>query len=97
MIDGFLDMILPAENTSSDKEKAGKQAKTERPDDTQQRPTFDHAWWRSESTFTTGHRSSHAGGTTKDKSTKDKSQKPLFTVKPGGIAGYLCECLRYSS
>lgn len=24
--------------------------------------------------------------------TKEPSPKPLFTVKPGGIAGYLCTC-----
>lgn len=83
-------MILPAENTTSDKEKTGKQAKDERPKMTQQRPVPD-SWSRSESTFTAGSRSSHAGGASKGKSTKYNSQKPLFTVKPGGIAGYLCE------
>ncbi len=91
VIDGFLDMILPADNTSSDKEKAGKQSNGEAPKATQQQRPVPTSWSRSESTFTTGSHGTHATGASKGKSTKNSSQKPLFTVKPGGIAGYLCE------
>ncbi|RPD57124.1 patatin-domain-containing protein [Lentinus tigrinus ALCF2SS1-6] len=97
VIDGFLDMILPAENASSDKEKAAKQEKAQKPNAPQPRPVPNRTWSRSESTFTAGSRSSHAEGAAKARSNKDKSQKPLFTVKPGGIAGYLSSLCQTAS
>ena len=90
VIDGFLDMILPVESNAGEQEKANKQAKTEReknvqPDDekmgSQSRTDF----------FSLG--GGRPDGQTRTKSDRDRSQKPLFTVKPGGIAGYLCTFL----
>ncbi|KAI9057768.1 patatin-domain-containing protein [Trametes sanguinea] len=88
VIDGFLDMILPVEDHSKEAEKPKKQ-------------DHDHARdsssTRSEYSFTgrphssQGERSSHA------KHNRDKSQKPLFTVKPGGIAGYLSSLCQTAS
>ena len=82
VIDGFLDMILPVENGSPENEKP----KPKQPPAAHDR---ERSWSRSE--FSTG--SSHGTNTegpARSKSNKERSQKPLFTVKPGGIAGYLC-------
>lgn len=73
-------MILPVEDHSSQADKAKKQEDTQEPERPPLRSAFSSAG-RPENTQT---------GRT-GKVNKDKSQKPLFTVKPGGIAGYLCE------
>ncbi len=73
-------MILPVEDNSSQADKAKKQEDVQEPERPPLRSEFSSAG-RPEST-----QAGRAG-----KINKDKSQKPLFTVKPGGIAGYLCE------
>ena len=89
MIDGFLDMILPVEQSSSHNDKAHQKAK-EQPK-TQTKPEHERSWSRSEYSFPGGRRGSQNEGQNRPRSHKDKAQKPLFTVKPGGIAGYLCK------
>ena len=83
VIDGFLDMILPTEN------KGSESAKTERGKNVQPEDEKTHSQSRFDILFDANSRHED---TTKSKRNKDRSQKPLFTVKPGGIAGYLCMC-----
>lgn len=75
-------MILPTENNG------GENAKTERGKNVQPEDEKTRSQSRFDFLFD-GH--SRSEGTDKTKRNKDRSQKPLFTVKPGGIAGYLCE------
>lgn len=84
VIDGFLDMILPTEDNG----KESANAKTERGKNVQPEDEKTRSQSRFDFLFDGNSRSD---GTTKSKANKDRSQKPLFTVKPGGIAGYLCE------
>ena len=83
VIDGFLDMILPTENNGNE----NANAKTERGKNVQ--PEDEKTRSQSRLDFLFDGNSRH-DDTTKGKRSKDRSQKPLFTVKPGGIAGYLC-------
>lgn len=88
VIDGFLDMILPTEKTSSDDTKANQKVKQNQQEKQQTKkptPEYERSWSRSGHTGPGEPRDSRPS-----RSSKDNSQKPLFTVKPGGIAGYLC-------
>ncbi|KAI0360965.1 patatin-domain-containing protein [Trametes cingulata] len=86
VIDGFLDMILPVEDNSNDASKPKKQ------ENTRERSSS-----RSEFSCTGRPRSSHADRPGQGRTSKDRSQKPLFTVKPGGIAGYLSSLCQTAS
>ncbi|KAI8990604.1 patatin-domain-containing protein [Trametes punicea] len=86
VIDGFLDMILPAEDNSNAANKPKKQ------EDTRQASLL-----RSDFSFSGRPRSSQAEREAHARSNKDRSQKPLFTVKPGGIAGYLSSLCQTAS
>ncbi|PIL31394.1 hypothetical protein GSI_06095 [Ganoderma sinense ZZ0214-1] len=88
VIDGFLDMILPAENNENESAKT-ERGKNVQPEDekTRSQSRFD---------FLFDGNSRH-DDTTKRKRNKDRSQKPLFTVKPGGIAGYLSSLTQTAS
>ena len=77
-------MILPTEDNG----KESASAKTERGKNVQPEDEKTRSQSRFDFLFDGNSRSE---GTTKSKGNKDRSQKPLFTVKPGGIAGYLCE------
>ena len=94
-------MILPVERYEGDKEKANKQAKTAQGKNVQPEQTKTRSQSRSDF-FQLGGSRLHSDGLARSKSDKERSQKPLFTVKPGGIAGYLwtlchlCERVRTS-
>ncbi|KAI0756290.1 patatin-domain-containing protein [Daedaleopsis nitida] len=92
VIDGFLDVILPVEKTQSEAEKAPKQPEEPKHPE---RPEHGRSWSRSEY-FSGGRPGSRAEGATRPRSQKDR-QKPLFTVKPGGIAGYLSSLCQTAS
>lgn len=88
VIDGFLDVILPTDKPSSADEKPTKPSKSK------QSSTTTHD--RDHSAHSQFPSVSSMRGVFTEASTqrnKDRSQKPLFTVKPGGIAGYLCTFL----
>ena len=82
-------MILPVERYEGDKEKANKQAKTAQGKNVQPEQTKTRSQSRSDF-FQLGGSRLRSDGLARSKSDKERSQKPLFTVKPGGIAGYLC-------
>ena len=71
MIEGFLDILLPLEKSSTDEQPTSKSAPS---------PDTSHSEFSSHSEF---WRSAQGLGD------KKLEQKLLFTVKPGGIAGYL--------
>ena len=83
-------MILPVENGSSENEKP-KPAKQPKIGQRLAEHERERSWSRSEFSFSGSSHGANAEGSTRGKSNKERSQKPLFTVKPGGIAGYLCE------
>ena len=85
-------MILPAEDASGESEKQSKPRKAKPPPASRDR---EPSWTRSEASFTGSTRSTLAEGSIREKKDKARSQKPLFTVKPGGIAGYLCAYSSY--
>lgn len=74
IIEGFLDIMLPAEDGGS------KRPADVKPQDTASGRT-------SRQSTTQSKPNVNLGGP----SPKDYNGKHLFTVKPGGIAGYLCE------
>ncbi|TBU49283.1 patatin-domain-containing protein [Dichomitus squalens] len=95
VIDGFLDMILPPEHGDGEKEKTNKQAKTAQGKNVQ--PDQNETRSQSRSDFFLGGSRPRPDDQTRSKSDKDRSQKPLFTVKPGGIAGYLSSLCQTAS
>ena len=82
VIDGFLDMILPVDEHLNEIEKPKKQ------DHGHER---ERSSSRSEFSYSGLPRTSQADRPGQGRGNRDRSKKPLFTVKPGGIAGYLCE------
>ncbi|PCH34074.1 patatin-domain-containing protein [Wolfiporia cocos MD-104 SS10] len=90
VIDGFLDILLPQK--SSDTE--GKPTKSPATTPSEGRPGL-------KTTSSTMHSKSASSSlnvpqhTTRDR--KRQSQKPLFTVRPGGIAGYLSSLCQIAS
>ncbi len=80
-------MILPTENNGSESAKT-ERGKNVQPEDekTRSQSRFDFSL----------DGNARTEDPTKNKHNKDQSQKPLFTVKPGGIAGYLCK-LQFTS
>ena len=77
MIEGFLDILLPEPTGPEQSATQTKVNQSEiRPSSIDSRtPAFEkHATTRP----------------SRESTIKDHSPKPLFTVKPGGIAGYLC-------
>ncbi|KAI1789212.1 hypothetical protein LXA43DRAFT_1155538 [Ganoderma leucocontextum] len=79
--DGFLDMILPTENNANGESAKSERGKNVQPEDER---------LRSQSRFDLlCDKNSRPEGTTKSKGNKDRSQKPVFTVEPAGIAEYL--------
>lgn len=90
MIEGFLDIVLPAEERSfPEKEPRAKQST----------PTVD-SLYDVDATSTNEDGNISSIGSSKESSRQStssaprrdsplKGRRPLFTVKPGGIAGYL--------
>ncbi|KAH9849264.1 patatin-domain-containing protein [Lenzites betulinus] len=87
VIDGFLDMILPVEGQGSESDKTKKPEARE----------GDRTSTRSEFPFTGKGQNTQTEQPAQERENKDKSQKPLFTVKPGGIAGYLSSLCQTAS
>ncbi|KAI0673740.1 patatin-domain-containing protein [Trametes maxima] len=86
VIDGFLDMILPVDDHSNEPDKPKKHDETR-----------ENSSSRSDFSFSSRSRASQAERPGQGKTNKDRSQKPLFTVKPGGIAGYLSSLCQTAS
>lgn len=79
VIDGFLDILLPVE------------AKSDVPRPKPSKPTHPASGSsRSSSTHSDNHMPGFSVHTAPRP--REEDPKPLFTVKAGGIAGYLCEC-----
>ncbi|KAH9897805.1 patatin-domain-containing protein [Cubamyces lactineus] len=88
VIDGFLDMILPVDEHLNETDKPKKQ------DHGYQR---ERSSSRSEFSFSGQPRGAQADRPGQGRTNKDRSKKPLFTVKPGGIAGYLSSLCQTAS
>ncbi|KAI0778777.1 patatin-domain-containing protein [Trametes elegans] len=84
VIDGFLDLILPTEEDAHETPKPKKREEA-----------HERSSSRSEFSFSGRPRSSQADHPGKPH--RDRSQKPLFTIKPGGIAGYLSSLCQTAS
>ena len=91
MIEGFLDIVLPTEEQSLPEKKAHRAG--------QSTPTVD-SLYDVEATSTNEDGNMSSIGSSKESSRRSassaprrdsslKGRRPLFTVKPGGIAGYL--------
>ena len=81
VIDGFLDILLPTHKPTTNEAKGKAEPADEEIHAT--RPGLG-AWGASSHSRTSSF--NVPGSRTKD------THKPLFTVRPGGIAGYLCKC-----
>lgn len=81
VIDGFLDILLPTQKPTAHEAKGKAEATDE--DFSTLRPGLG-AWGASSHSRTSSF--NFPGSRGKD------THKPLFTVRPGGIAGYLCKC-----
>ena len=79
VIDGFLDILLPSHKTTANEPKGKAEPADEEIHAT--RPGLG-AWGASSHSRTSSF--NVPGSRSKD------THKPLFTVRPGGIAGYLC-------
>ncbi|TFY82853.1 hypothetical protein EWM64_g1159 [Hericium alpestre] len=84
VIDGFLDILLPSKEKPQRKTKVKPSTLT--PNSLYASETFPsrHADTASTSTFTRA-----GSGDVEDEPREPEGRTPLFTVKPGGIAGYL--------
>lgn len=82
VIDGFLDILLPSQKPTTNEAKGKAESVDEEIHAT--RPGLG-PWGASSHGRTPSFNAPGPGPRGKD------THKPLFTVRPGGIAGYLCE------
>ncbi|OBZ78912.1 Lysophospholipase NTE1 [Grifola frondosa] len=91
VIEGFLDILLPSENKPSAPDGKSRPSTA----DTETRSS--HLNPEAQSRRRSRSRSFNAERLASNRSQKEGTQKPLFTVKPGGIAGYLSSLCQTAS